>query len=181
MVGWFHKLKGHEFEQAPGDGEGQGSLVCCSPWSHKKSQLSDWKTTNHPGSTVVKDLPANSGDARDWLISLLEDPLEKEMTSHSSILSWKIPWTEEAGWLQSMGSQSQTRLSTLILTAVPIDSKHLSGISLILCSTAASELQFVLGLYLSVRIATRNNLWYLLQAFLWLILWTLLFAIVSST
>ena len=32
MVGWHHRLKGHEFEQAPGDSEGQGSLVCCSPW-----------------------------------------------------------------------------------------------------------------------------------------------------
>ena len=36
MVGWHHQLKGHEFEQAPGDGEGQGSLVCCSPWGHKE-------------------------------------------------------------------------------------------------------------------------------------------------
>ena len=35
MVGWHHWLNGHEFEQAPGDGEGQGSLVCCSPWGHK--------------------------------------------------------------------------------------------------------------------------------------------------
>ena len=35
-----------------------------------------------------------------------EDPLEKEMASHSSILTWKIPWTEEPGRLQSMGSQS---------------------------------------------------------------------------
>ena len=34
-----------------------------------------------------------------------EDPLEKEMATHSSILVWKIPWTEEPGWLQSMGSQ----------------------------------------------------------------------------
>ena len=34
-----------------------------------------------------------------------EDPLEKEMTTHSSILAWKIPWTEEPGRLQSMGSQ----------------------------------------------------------------------------
>ena len=34
-----------------------------------------------------------------------EDPLEKEMTTHSSILAWRIPWTEEPGWLQSMGSQ----------------------------------------------------------------------------
>ena len=40
------------------------------------------------------------------------DPLEKEMATHSSILAWEIPWTEECGRLQSMGSQkSQTRLS----------------------------------------------------------------------
>ena len=37
-----------------------------------------------------------------------EDPLEKEMATHSSILAWKIPWTEEPGGLQSMGSQSRT-------------------------------------------------------------------------
>ena len=40
-----------------------------------------------------------------------EDPLEKGMTIHSTILAWRIPWTEEPGKLQSMGSQSQTRLS----------------------------------------------------------------------
>ena len=39
-----------------------------------------------------------------------EDPLEKEMANLSRILSWKIPWTEESSGLQSMGSQSQTRL-----------------------------------------------------------------------
>ena len=32
MVGWHHRLDGHEFEQTPGDSEGQGTLVCCSPW-----------------------------------------------------------------------------------------------------------------------------------------------------
>ena len=37
IVGWHHQLNGHEFEQIPGDGEGQGSLVCCSPWSCKES------------------------------------------------------------------------------------------------------------------------------------------------
>ena len=36
MLGWQHRLNGHEFEQASGDGEGQGSL-CCSPWDHKES------------------------------------------------------------------------------------------------------------------------------------------------
>ena len=37
MVGWHHQLNGQEFEQAPVDGEGQGSLVCCSPWGRKES------------------------------------------------------------------------------------------------------------------------------------------------
>ena len=39
MVGWHHQLNGHEFQQAPGDGEGQGSLVVCSPWGHKESDM----------------------------------------------------------------------------------------------------------------------------------------------
>ena len=37
MVGWHHRLNGHEFEQTLGDGEGQGGLECCSPWGHKES------------------------------------------------------------------------------------------------------------------------------------------------
>ena len=37
MVGWHHRLNEHECEQAPGDGERQGGLVCCSPWGHKES------------------------------------------------------------------------------------------------------------------------------------------------
>ena len=41
MVGWHHQLNEHEFEQAPGDGEGEGSLVCCSPWDHKESDKTE--------------------------------------------------------------------------------------------------------------------------------------------
>ena len=52
---------------------------------------------------MVKNLPANAGDA--GLILGQEDPLEKKMTTLSSILARKIPWTEESGGLQSMGSQ----------------------------------------------------------------------------
>ena len=59
-----------------------------------------------PGDTVVKNLPANAGDTRDvGLIPGQEDPLEKEMATHSSTLAWKIPWTEETGGLQFMGLQ----------------------------------------------------------------------------
>ena len=47
--------------------------------------------------------PANAGDASST--PALGDPLEEEMATHSSILAWKMPWTEEPGGLQSMGSQ----------------------------------------------------------------------------
>ena len=55
---------------------------------------------------MVKNLPANAGDARDLGSSLgHDDPLEEEMATHSSILAWRLPRTEEPGGLQSMGSQ----------------------------------------------------------------------------
>ena len=58
-----------------------------------------------PGSSAVKSLPTNAGEGQ-------EDPLEKKMAAYSSILAWRILWTEESGGLQPMGSQkSQTRLS----------------------------------------------------------------------
>ena len=41
MVGWHHQLDGHEFEQAPGVGDGQGSVACCSPWGHKESDTTE--------------------------------------------------------------------------------------------------------------------------------------------
>ena len=41
MVGWHHWLNGHEFEQTPGDGEGQGSLVCCRQWGHKELDMTE--------------------------------------------------------------------------------------------------------------------------------------------
>ena len=56
-----------------------------------------------PVSKLVKNLPAMQETQVRFLGQ--EDPLEKEMTIHSSILAWRIPWTEEPGRLQSMGSQ----------------------------------------------------------------------------
>ena len=41
MVGWHHQLDGHEFEQALGVGDRRGSLVCCSPWSHRESGMTE--------------------------------------------------------------------------------------------------------------------------------------------
>ena len=49
MVGWHHRLDGHEFKQTPGDGEGQGSLVCCSPWGHRESDTTEQQNNNMRG------------------------------------------------------------------------------------------------------------------------------------
>ena len=144
MVEWHHQLNGHEFEQAPGDGEGQGSLACCSLWGHKELDITEplnnnqwinWNQdlfaiialiitcwTNYSLSTfitifqtslwasqvvlVIKNLPANAGDLRDAsrIPGSGRSP-RGGMATLSSILTWRIPWTEEPGGLQSMGSQ----------------------------------------------------------------------------
>ena len=66
MVGWHHWLNGHEFEQALGDGGGQGNLACCSPWGCKKSDTTEQLNNN---STITllcewmsKFLRRRSGD-----------------------------------------------------------------------------------------------------------------------
>ena len=93
MVGWYHLLNGHEFEQTPGDSEEQVSLACCSPWDLAQ---------------MVKNLPEVQ---ETWFQSLVwEDRLEKGMATHSCVLAWRIPGTEEPGGLPSMGLQSRTRL-----------------------------------------------------------------------
>ena len=50
MVGWYHWLNGQEFEQTPGDSEGQGSLACCSPWGGNSSP---WTWLNHWTTTII--------------------------------------------------------------------------------------------------------------------------------
>jgi len=67
---------------------------------------------------MVKNLPA----VQETLVRSLdqEDPLEKGMATHSSILAWRIPWSEEPGRLQSMRLQSQTRLSSQIRKGIVV-------------------------------------------------------------
>ena len=72
-----------------------------------------WQEEESLDDSAVKNPPAMRETREAWVQSLGgEDALEKEMATHCSILAWEIPWTEEPGGLQSMGSQkSQTRLS----------------------------------------------------------------------
>ena len=48
MVGWHHRLNGHEFEETLGVGNGQGGLACCSPWGHKESDTTEWLNWTDP-------------------------------------------------------------------------------------------------------------------------------------
>ena len=113
MVGWHHRFNGHEFEQTPGHTEGQGRLVCCSPWGCKESDTTEWlnSTTNRcslhlysgpellrplefQGSSVAQLVKNSPAMWETWVQSLgWEDPLEKRKPPNSSILAWRILWT----------------------------------------------------------------------------------------
>ena len=64
-------------------------------------------------ASLVAQMVKNPPEVQETRVRSLgrEDPLEKGMATHSSILVWEIPWTEEPGGLQSMGSQKRTQLS----------------------------------------------------------------------
>ena len=83
---------------------------------HDRSDLAAAAGVSFLGGSAVKNRPANPVDAGSSGRSL-----EKEMATHSSILAWEIPWTEEPGQLQSIGSQSNTsqQLSTHACTIIP--------------------------------------------------------------
>ena len=72
MVGWYHGLNGHEFEQTPGDNEGQGSLTCCSSWVHKESDMTQRLNNNNDNNNtsntkqVKETVPAWS---QNWFFS----------------------------------------------------------------------------------------------------------------
>ena len=104
MTGSHHRLNGQEFEQTPGDSEGQGGLVCWGPWAPKELDRTQQLNSNtiqflHKNPPGSKEPTYQAGDMC-W-----EDPLEKEMATHSSMIAWEIPWTEEPSGPQSMRSQ----------------------------------------------------------------------------
>ena len=97
MAGLHHWLNGQEFEQTPGNSDGQGSLACWSLW--------DSRVGNNSATTMWLRIHPPKQETRVQSLGQ-EDPLKKEMATHSIILAWDIPWTEELGGLQSMGSQT---------------------------------------------------------------------------
>ena len=119
MVGWHRQLNGHEFEQAPGIGDGQGSLACCSSWGRKESETTEQlKWTEYIWSSqvvlLVRNSPANAGDTRDsgFNTALGRPPGEGNGNplQHSCLGN---PMDRGAWWATDRGvPKNQTRLST---------------------------------------------------------------------
>ena len=121
MVGWHRRLDGHEFEQALGVGDGQGTLVCCSPWGHKESDTTErlnWTELIPPFDLLMSTRDSSPSvfllSTLFWETSFtpkfqaqprknLKSIHEEGMAAYSSILAWRIPWTEEPGGLLSIG------------------------------------------------------------------------------
>ena len=70
MDGWYHRLNGHEFEQASGVGDGQGGLVCCSPWGCKESDTTERLNNNNRN---------NSGNVHQILLSRFREELKQRI------------------------------------------------------------------------------------------------------
>ena len=87
MVGWHHWFNGHGFEQTLGDGEGQRSLVCCSPWGCKESDMTEWTTIMTPTSISRNKSSSSWLSTADtcWIIyvSLLTLVLRDQFPAHS--------------------------------------------------------------------------------------------------
>ena len=94
----------------PGELHRQRRLVSYSPWGHKESDMTEKLTlslSNTNWASLVTQMVKNQPAMQEtWVQSLgQEDPLEKGMAIHSSILAWRIPWIEKPGGLQSTGLQ----------------------------------------------------------------------------
>ena len=127
MVGWYHWLNGHEFEQAPADSEGQGSLACCSLWGHKESDMTEQlnkqqipKILNKASLTILF-LENEQGE---W--SLVLEGKKRFWLSNNVVQSlshiWlsATPWTAECQVLLSFTiSQSLLKFMTIGSVMLP--------------------------------------------------------------
>ena len=84
MVGWHHRLDGHEFEQASGVGDGQGGLVCCSPWGRKESDTTERLNLLTDLGSVLTMI----GDSLCCVLLLLESELS--YTCNSKVISFRV-------------------------------------------------------------------------------------------
>ena len=93
MAGWHHRLNGHEFGWIPGVGDGQGGLVCCSSWSCKESDMTEWLNwTDDPEIPLLGIYPEETKIEKDTCIPLFTAAL---FTIARTWKQPKCPWTDE--------------------------------------------------------------------------------------
>ena len=123
-------LNGHEFEQTPGDSEGQGSLVCCSPWGRKESDTTEWLNNNY--ISIESVMPSNR--------LILYHPL----LSPSVFCSITVFWSFPVSWLFASGGESTGASASVLALPVTIQGWFPLGLtSLILqCKGLSTVLQY---------------------------------------
>ena len=97
--GWHHHLDGHEFEQAPGAGDGQGSLACCSPWGHKESDMTEWLNW-------TERLLVLTGEPEILKLQSLEQGPETSITSKISCNTGAASWGSHTWGTNPLGQGS---------------------------------------------------------------------------
>ena len=101
MVGWHHWLDGHEFEQAPGVGNGQGSLACCSPWCHKELDMTErlnWTDSKY--SLMIEPLSPQ------YYIGNI-----KRKINITDSLQWPLGYSQQLAFLRLSNPEVQNKLT----------------------------------------------------------------------
>ena len=90
MVGWHHQLDGHEFEQAPGVGEGQGSLACCSPWHGRVRH--DWATELNWTESLSSE---NKKGSEEFILNVMYLSLLLIVNEHGCCFKYGFDWISD--------------------------------------------------------------------------------------
>ena len=109
MVGWHHQLNGHEFEQALGVGDGQGSLACCSPWGLEESDTTEQFHFHFSLSCI------GEGHGSPLQCSCLENPRAGEPGGLPSMGSHRVrhDWANELNWTETIYQKKEAILTLL--------------------------------------------------------------------
>ena len=127
MVGWYHRLNGHEFEQAPGNGEGQGSLACCSPWDHKELDTTE-RLNNSNDQPCLMEISDSQSSPLNWdFLRQFQSPVSGPL---QTLVSGVLVHCDGAGVSvrSALGCKYQT-------TQVALSRQHIGGGSCLITPT----------------------------------------------
>ena len=132
MVGWHHWLKGHEFEQAPGDSVGQGSLVCCSPWGRKESGMTKQLKNNKCGDMEVHCMITSTRQRLEIFIIKRKNLKKKAFPMWDEAgLTYGMPWYTHG--LGGARKSSNSKHHLLIMSQRASDHRSLTMVLFVVC------------------------------------------------